>query len=312
MDIPRSISNASRTSPSELPSSGFSSVEPEPQDPFAQSTKNEHPFTTIQSFRKALERRHQELLQDQTQDQYLVFTSVPPAQFPRLSQDGSRTSKYSRICFNAETGILIVKVMPTITHELAIRLFDQLITFELQAMNLLQHIDPLGSTTIPVGNWKKEADCSWGPASVNTGPSFVVEVGLSESTRHLALDAHGWLETPSSSVQLAVTINITRTNPEIVLRRWELTPRRYSVRTRSSPSSAQCTALIKISRTNNATSVTGEFYVNGTATATRQLNLPFAKITGRNPQPPLERDFVIPEQALENFAEGIWRRQGLL
>ncbi|CEJ60475.1 hypothetical protein PMG11_09048 [Penicillium brasilianum] len=223
MDVPQSNSNASQTSASELPSSGFSSVEPEPLDPFAQSAKDltQQPFKTLQSFRKALERRHQELLNNQTRDH-------------------------------------------------------------------------------------------WGPVSTNAGPSFVVEVGLSKSAQHLALATHGWLETPSSSVHLAITINIARENPEIVLHRWELTPRRYGVRTRSSPPSACRTASIRVSRTNNATSVAGEIYVNGTATSTRQLDLPFAKITGRNPQQPLERDLMISEQALQNFAEGIWRRQGLL
>lgn len=92
-------------------------------------------------------------------------------------------------------------------------------------MNLLAHMDPLGSTTTTVGNWKKEADCSWGPASTNAGPNLMGEQGLSESSRNLTLDAYGSLETPSSLVQLTVTINIKCESPKVVLRRWELTPR---------------------------------------------------------------------------------------
>ncbi|RHZ64682.1 hypothetical protein CDV55_107371 [Aspergillus turcosus] len=50
---------------------------------------------------------------------------------------------------------------------------------------------------------------------------------LSESTADLALDARGWLESPSSTIKLVVTIVVNRTQPELVFRRWELYPRNY-------------------------------------------------------------------------------------
>lgn len=314
MDLLRSTSNASQSSSSELSYSEFSSVESESEDPLAQLAKEvkQQLFTTNKSLQKVLEHRQKALQQDQTRDQYLVFTSVPPAQSSKLSDDRSRTSKYSRFSFNAESGILIAKVMPSPAHELAIRLFDSLISLELRVMNIHRDVRPFGSTTVMVGNWKKEADCCWAPASTNTRLSFVVEVGLSESARQLALDARGWLETYSSSVKLVVTISIKRQNPEIILHRWELVPRGYGVLTRSSPLSARRTAFLKLSRMNNTTSVTGESYMNGTTTATTQLDLPFDKVVDRPPHQPLERDLVIPEQELKSFAEDIWSEQSLV
>jgi hypothetical protein len=202
--------------------------------------------------------------------------------------------------------------MPNLAHEFAIRSFDSLISLELRAMNVHRDVKPYGSTTVTVGNWKKEADCCWAPASTNGRLTFVVEIGLSESARQLALDARGWLETYSSSVKLVVTISIKRENPEIILHRWELFPRGYSVLTRSSPLSARRTAFLKLSRMNNTTSVTGESYINGITTTTTQLDLPFDKIVGRPPNQPLERDLVIPEQELRSFAEDIWNDQSLL
>jgi hypothetical protein len=202
--------------------------------------------------------------------------------------------------------------MPNPAHELAIRSFDSLISLELRAMNVHRDVRPFGSTTVTVGNWKKEADCCWAPASTNARLSFVVEVGLSESARQLALDARGWLETYSSSVKVVVTISIKRESPEIILHRWELVPRGYSVLTRSSRLSARRTAFLKLSRTNNTTSVTGESYMNGTTTTTTQLDLPFEKVVGRPPHQPLERDLVIPEQELRSFAEDIWSEQSLV
>ena len=103
---------ASQSSSSELSYSKFSSIESKSEDPLTQLAKEvkQQPFTTNESLRNSLERRQRALQQDQTRDQYLVFTSVPPAQSSRLSDDRSRTSKYSRFFYNAETGILIAKV----------------------------------------------------------------------------------------------------------------------------------------------------------------------------------------------------------
>lgn len=314
MDFLRSTSDAaSQSLSSELSYSEFSSIESKSEDPLAQLAKEvkQQPFTTNKSLRNSLERRQQALQQDQTQDQYLVFTSVPPAQSSRLSDDGSRTSKYCRFFYNVETGILIAKVMPNPAHELAIRSFDELISAELRTMNVRRDVKPVGSTTVTVGDWKKEADCSWAPASAIARPRFVVDVGLSESARQLSLDAYGWLVTYSSSVKLVITININRKDPEIILHRWELVPRGYDVLTRSSLSACR-TAFLKLSRTNNTTSVTGESYMNGTTTTTTQLDLPFDKIVGRPPHQPLERDFVIPGQELRSFAEDIWSAQSFL
>ncbi|EPS34812.1 hypothetical protein PDE_09776 [Penicillium oxalicum 114-2] len=318
MNLSQSISNASRSS-AEYLSTEFSSVACEVGDPFAQLAVEveQQPFTSNASLRNSLERRQRELQQDQTRDQYLVFTSIPLALFCRLSDDRSRTSKYCRFSYNTETGILIAKIVPNSAHEVAIRSFDSIITLELRAMNIRREIRPLGSTTVTVGNWKKEADCSWAIVSTRSKPSFVVEVGLSESARKLAQDAHGWLETDSSSVKLVVTINIKRDTPEIVLQKWELIPRRYGLLTRSFTLLAYPTASLKLTRTNNTTSVTAEpdmntTYGTGTTAAITQLILPFEKIVGRPAQQGPERDFVIPESELKTFAEEIWSEQGLL
>jgi hypothetical protein len=78
----------------------------------------------------------------------------------------------------------------------------------------------------------------------------------------------------------------------------------YGVRTGSS-SPARCTASLKLSRTNNEMSVTGESYIDGTTTTTTQLDLPFDKIVDRLPHQILERGLKIHEQVLKSFAESI-------
>ncbi|KAL2822039.1 hypothetical protein BJX63DRAFT_180906 [Aspergillus granulosus] len=323
MDFLQASSDASQSSSSELsasepssPESSFSSVASEFEHPLAQLAKGvkQQPFTTNKSLQNLLEHRRQELQEDLTRDQFLVFTSVPPAQASKLSDERSRARYWCRFTFNTETGILIAKVMVSLPHDLAVRLFERIIFRELMAMNVDRELMPGGSTTHMIGNWTKEPDCSWapGPRSKNPKPSFVVEVGLSESMPHLALDACGWLETPSSSVKLVITITIRRQHPEIILQQWELPTRRTNVVTGAYPISAERTAFIRLSLTNSTISVTGESYTNGATTAITQLNLPFVKIFSRPPQPPLERDLVITTQELRLFAEDVWGIQEFL
>jgi hypothetical protein len=150
-------------------------------------------------------------------------------------------------------------------------------------------IDPLGSTTVTIGSWKKEADCSWGPVQYSTELSFVVIVGLSESARHMALDARSWLETRTSPVKLVVTITINRANPEVIMQRWEIF-------TGSCPA-AHCSSTIRVYRDNN-TSITGG-----------ELVLRFDKVVGRPATGPPERDIILSEPALLQYAERIWVRQ---
>ncbi|KAL2813156.1 hypothetical protein BJX63DRAFT_395124 [Aspergillus granulosus] len=310
MDSIRSTSNASQSSSSELSCSELSSFGSEFGDPLEHMAKEvkQQPYTTYRSLQRLLERLQQALEQDKTRDQYLVFTSVPPAQFSKLSR--SQTRKHCRFSYNIETGILIAKAMIMPTH-VAAGEFDVRIVIKLAAMNVLHEITACRSTIVTAGNWQKGADCSWAPAETHAGLSFVVEVGLSESAQRLVIDAHGWLEN-SSSVKLVVTMTIGCDNAEIILRRWELFPRRSGILTRASPHSAQCTAFVKISRTNNTTSVTGASTLDGITTMTKQLVLPFDKVMNRPPNQPLERDIVITQQDLEGFAEKLWLEQGLL
>ncbi|PTU20048.1 hypothetical protein P175DRAFT_0264353 [Aspergillus ochraceoroseus IBT 24754] len=72
---------------------------------------------------------------------------------------------------------------------------------EVAAMQLQDEIRSLGSSTVQIGNWIKEADESWAPPppappllpGIQSQLSW--RVGLWESASRLALDARGWLET---------------------------------------------------------------------------------------------------------------------
>lgn len=301
--------------------------QPSPSEPFtvgfdsgnaAQLLVNEpnvRHFTSSRGLRQTLEHRRVALLENRTRDQFIVFTAVPMSVFSELAGDHSRTTKYCRFSYHARSGTLFAKVLPTPEHEIAAELFKSLVSLELHSMNLEDEVDPLGSTTVTLGSWQKEADGSWGPASNTTEPRFVVEVGLSESAQNLAADARGWLETSGSSVKLVITIDIDRSSPEVILHRWEPAPREYHMQTRTPCISACRTETVKLTRTNNSTTVTrgtDTGGMNDTSATSVLLSLPFEKVVGRPPNSPMERDLVISEQQLKKFAEKIWRKQGFM
>jgi hypothetical protein len=122
------------------------------------------------------------------------------------------------------------------------------------ALNLWDQIDSCGTSTVKIGNWTKQADECWAPSQQATQLSMILEIGLSESVSRLALDIRGWLETAGSTIGVAITMNINRNCPQIIIKRWELCARQYSVATRASPAST-CTDEINITRQNNTTAV---------------------------------------------------------
>ncbi|KAK9235658.1 hypothetical protein V1525DRAFT_255979 [Lipomyces kononenkoae] len=166
----------------------------------------------------------------------------------------------------------------------------------------LEHEVELGSTTVQIGNWKKEADECWALSTQTTRITTILEIGLSESSRRLALEAREWLETRDSLVQVAITLKIDRDIPKITIKCWELCAGQYSISTRASPASASCTDEISITNQNNITVVS------------RDLSLPFQKVVGRavDPNNNLERDFLITRRSLRRVAERVWRRQGFI
>ncbi|KAF7163965.1 hypothetical protein CNMCM5623_008626 [Aspergillus felis] len=251
------------------------------------------PFTSSQGLHRTLESRREALAQDKSREQYLVYTAVLPEIHSKLIDNRSRTSKYCRFSYSEITGTLIAKVKANPEEGLAARSFDVLIGLELHSMGVDWDVDPLGSTTVTIGSWKKEADCSWGPVQYNTELNFVVLLSLSESARYLALDARAWLETATSTVKLVVTIGINRANPEVIVQRWEIFAG-------SSPA-ARPSATIRLYRNNNTTSIAGG-----------QLVLPFDKVVGRQPTRPIERDIILSEPALRDYAERLWVRQGFM
>ncbi|KAL2822134.1 hypothetical protein BDW59DRAFT_149683 [Aspergillus cavernicola] len=169
-------------------------------------------------------------------------------------------------------------------------------------MQLQNEIDSLGSSNIQIRNWKEEADECWALSTQNAPLTTILEIGLFESSQRLALDARGWLETSGTSVQMAFTLYICRSIPQIIIKHYELSFRQCSIESRASPSSASCVETVSITRQNNTTNVSGD------------LRIPFRKFTNRNisPNNQLERDLFTPGHKLQRLGEKVWRLQGFI
>ncbi|PSS09275.1 hypothetical protein M430DRAFT_53800 [Amorphotheca resinae ATCC 22711] len=257
-------------------------------------------FTNILSVRKRSHDRHIALLQDKTQNPFLIFTDVPDSEFLKICEKTPRTSRTTRILYSWKTHTLILKIMPYIAHETAKEELKLCIGIQITTMGLGGELYPIGQTTIRFGDFTKEPDGGWARLSQNPNPSFVLEIGLSESSGRLVLDARGWLESTGSTVQIAVTIMVNRKKPEIVVQRWEIVPRVYSVRTRASHPPASCTQEVR------------SHYLNQTILVTGGLVIPFNKVVGRPANQPLEQDFVITRQDLEDLSRKVWTVQKFL
>jgi hypothetical protein len=257
-------------------------------------------FANILSLRKRLRDRQTALNQNKSRNQYLIFSGVPEDDVKRLNTDSSSTRLFTRLLYGCDENMLIIKVIPSPDHHIVAENLKLCIAQQIVQMGLYDELDAVGSTEIQFGNFTKQPDGCWAPISQSPNPTLVLEIGLSESSKRLAIDARGWLESPGSTVQLAVTADINRNRAEIIFRQWEVMPRRFHMPTRNSPISSSCVQKITT------------IYSNGSTTATGSFILPFHKIVGRpvNPNKPLEQNFIISPQDLTRLSEKLWRLQG--
>jgi hypothetical protein len=254
------------------------------------------PFTDIETLQKTLETYQRMLQENKQQDQFLLFTNVPPDKFSEVSCDSFRPSKSCRFCYCWSSYQLLVKIVPGAVHGITSRSFHGFMKGAIDSMGLKKKLHSLGSTTFRIGSLAKEADECWSPALRPPAPTLVLDVGFSEPARELAIEARGWLEARESPVKLAVTVCINRNWPEIVVRCWKLCHRE------DGPPRGACFQEIKIVHSAN------------TITATGNLVFPFEQVMGRpaDPSNPLETDFIISRAELEDMGEEIFTEQGYI
>jgi hypothetical protein len=269
-----------------------------PDDPFVA----EIPFENVKLLKKHMEDHLFALEKNETSQQYMQFSNVPPEVTEKVIKEFQASARFSYQTF---TRTLIIKmVLPE--HEIASIEFEHFIYDELKRMNVWKEINSCGTTKVKIGAWVKQADQCWAlPKQKPVKPFLILEVGLSQSRNQLARDAHGRLESPGSSVRLALTMNINRKRPEILITPWKLCPRSCHIVTR-----AASQEQINLATPSEVVTITRP---NGITTVSSGITLPFRAVMGREPRPhTAETDFNITKEQLNDLAERIWVELGFM
>jgi hypothetical protein len=127
----------------------------------------------------------------------------------------------------------------SVQHEIAVREFEGILIRHICANGLpIDSLIPIGNAQYPgsSGNRSKRPDKGYLQRDTRDSedvPSFVVEVGVSESLNGLRNDAHFWLTQTGGGTRLVLLIKVKKGDQVIEMERWEHVPstrprRKYS------------------------------------------------------------------------------------
>jgi hypothetical protein len=133
------------------------------------------------------------------------------------------------ILYDGREEILIVKLMVGVMHEGVARLFDRMFDRKLVALGVGESLVPTGSSRFGRrGGRSKEADVGYKPDSrpmIDDWPSFVIEVGVSESLAMLRRDAAFWISNSDGRTRIVIVLSVNQRDRRILVERWEEVPR---------------------------------------------------------------------------------------
>ncbi|CAK9275573.1 unnamed protein product [Sphagnum jensenii] len=191
------------------------------------------PFTNLVPFKRICFARSKRLVEGTQIPQYLAFTSVSQESFDEI--DRIRDQRRGRLprmtmLYDGREEILIVKLIVGVMHESAACEFASLFDWKLLLLGVRTSILGTGSATFGRrGGRSKEANISYKPRSrrmEDDWPSFVIEVGDSESLAMLRGDAAFWITNTDQRTRIVIVLSINRRDQQILVERWEEVPRR--------------------------------------------------------------------------------------
>ncbi|GIK03242.1 hypothetical protein Aspvir_007311 [Aspergillus viridinutans] len=239
---------------------------------------------------------------------FIQFSNVSAKDFEFLASDKNRTLKSARFSYNFVTECLTIK-MPQWDHKELAGLFRAMIDEQLFSMLVSGEFISLSSPLTVLGSWAKEPDAAWSPESTGN-LTVVLEVGDSESAQQLAINARGWLESPGTTAETCITIDLSEEN-NLTIDVWRLDRRVYAVSTRRLPSPAVRVQHVKILNGDAGPQIDGwKMDENMGEIPTDEIQLDFAMFVGRRATTSIEQDIVISRDLLMAFANRFWRRQG--
>ncbi|KAF2180467.1 hypothetical protein K469DRAFT_447957, partial [Zopfia rhizophila CBS 207.26] len=156
--------------------------------------------------------------------QYLVFRGVTKGYLNTIDCKRASIGKHTRMTYYTDTSLLIVKLMPSVKHELAHLTLAEDLKLALIGMGLPKRcLNPLGGSKFSGPNSSKEGDLAYKPLSRNREadwPTIVFESRLSEALTYLRNDARWWLTNSRGDVRIVTIISITPAQRMLWVEKW--------------------------------------------------------------------------------------------
>ncbi|GBF64280.1 hypothetical protein TMEN_6970 [Trichophyton mentagrophytes] len=256
-------------------------------------------YTNMRELEGAIKRRASECYEDDCKGTFLVVTAIPSTFITEVDEFyGDRNPRFA---INVDESLAVAETMLSKPHEILAQNFVIHIGSAVDRMGLRKVYNPSGaanmhspsranarSTKQPDGSFFIEGE-EW--------PTLIIEIGLSESIKKLAMDAHWWLEAEGSCTLIVITAKIDRQKPLITFQRWE---------NHHGPITRHCYPNITVVQEVRAA------HENGVTRVTGNIILPFENLLRRSKENKKEADIIIGRDRLIDFAETTWRNQQLM
>ncbi|KAF2187565.1 hypothetical protein K469DRAFT_704469 [Zopfia rhizophila CBS 207.26] len=285
-------------------------------------------YTGVRDLQERVKSQSTELQAGRSNQQYLVFRSVTKGHLDMLDRKRASIGKHTRMTHYTDTNLLIVKLMPSVEHEITYLLLADDLSHVLAGMGLPRRsLIPLGGSRFSGPNSSKEGDSAYKPRSRNRRadwPTLVFESRLSETLTRLRHDARWWLTNSGGDVRIVIIILITPVEKRLQVEKWCLSPatgHRPATRAHLNSNPLVPTRIQEVTITQNPATPPNPAAQPGTtvqpSTTTQPdaaasyavtgapLILEFQNLLLRAPIPP-EGDVVFPAADLLLWADSFW------
>ncbi|KAH9561114.1 hypothetical protein CY35_05G002300 [Sphagnum magellanicum] len=191
------------------------------------------PFTNLVAFKRNCLARSKRLVERTQTPQYLAFTSVSQESLDEIDRTREERRGWlprMTILYDGREEILIVKLKVGVMHEAVAHQFARMFDMKLVLLGVHASLLATGSGRFGRrGGRSKEANIGYIPSSrsmVDDWPSFVLEVGVSESLAMLRSDAAFWITNSDGRTRIVIVLSVNRRDRQILVERWEEVPRR--------------------------------------------------------------------------------------
>jgi len=215
----------------------------------------------------------------------------------------------------------MVITIPTSEHEGLHRGLDLCFYDDAVSMGLRREFVCVGSTTFmdrdANGNITSEGegDSCRKPKSMRTNkdqyPTLVIEAGWSQTPQSLREKARWWFDKSNGDVKIVLLVKMSPRSNHIRLEKWKLAPatsREGATTTRAAATmTPRCVHVVEIARAAGIDDAHPNRFDPASYVVTGgPLQLEFIDIFLRQPIPPGERDLIIGNTTLQEYAADFW------